>query len=436
MELSNLFVIWNLSFGIKTMGYTIAEKILSRHSGKKVKAGDVAVCDIDFCFSQDGTSELVIDNFFSLGKKKVFNKQKFCITIDHSAPSPGQSISNIHQKLRKFSQEQGSLLFDVGCGICHQVIPEAGLILPGNLIVGADSHTCTYGALNAFASGMGSTDISVVLASGKNWFRVPETIKIIIKGSLPSGVTAKDVILYVIGQLGANGCTYMAVEFCGPVIDRLSIEGRFTISNMAVEMGAKCALFGADRKTLSWLKKRTKRKLKPVYADRAADYKGIREFDVSKLSPQIAIPHTVDNVVNIEKVLGKKVDVAFLGTCTNGRLEDLTQAAKLLKKRQVKPGVTFVVAPASKEIYLQAAQKGLLELLSQAGAIILSPGCGPCVGTHAGVPADGQTVISTANRNFKGRMGNPHASIFLASAPTLAASVVEGKIADPRNYSV
>ncbi len=416
------------------MGYTISEKILSLHSHKKVKAGDVAICDIDFCFSQDGTSELVIDSFRSLGKKQVFNKQKFCITIDHSAPSPGQSISNIHQTLRRFSREQGTLLFDIGCGVCHQVIPEAGFVLPGNLVVGADSHTCTYGALNAFASGMGSTDIAIVLAGGKNWFRVPETVKIIVKGRLPKGVTAKDIILYIIGKLGANGCTYMAVEFSGPVIDQLSMDGRFTISNMVVEMGAKCALFSADQKTLRWLKTRTKRKFKPIRADRDANYRQVKEFDISRLSPQVAKPHSVDNVVDIERVLGAKIDIAYLGTCTNGRLEDLTQASRVLKGKSIKRGVTFVVAPASKEIYLEAAKMGILELFSRSGATILPPGCGPCVGTHAGVPADGQAVISTANRNFKGRMGNPNASIFLASPVTLAASVVKGKIADPRKY--
>ncbi len=416
------------------MGYTIAEKILSQHSHKRVKAGEVAICDIDFCFSQDGTSELVIDSFRSLGRKRILNKQKFCITIDHSAPSPRQSISNIHQKLRKFSREQGTLLFDAGCGVSHQVIPEAGFVLPGDLVIGADSHTCTYGALNAFACGLGSTDIAVVLASGKNWFRVPQTFKIIVKGKLPQGITAKDIILYIIGRLGANGCTYKAVEFSGPVIDDLSMDGRFTISNMVVEMGAKCGIFSADHKTLRWLKGRTKKRFKTVQADKDADYEEIKEFDISKLSPQIAKPHNVDNVVDVEKVLGTKIDLAFLGTCTNGRLEDLAQVAEIFKKRRVNSRVTFIVAPASKEVYLQAAKEGILELLSQTGAIILSPGCGPCVGTHAGVPADGQTVISCANRNFKGRMGSSRASIFLASPLTLAASVVEGKIADPRKY--
>lgn len=418
------------------MKQTIAEKILSAHCHKRLKAKDAAVCAVDFCFSQDGTSELVIDSLRSLGKKKVFDPKKFCITIDHSAPSPRQAISNIHQKLRDFSQKQGTLLFDVGCGVCHQVIPEAGLVLPGNLVVGADSHTCTYGALNALACGLGSTDIAVTLASGKNWFRVPETVKIIVRGKLPAGLTAKDIILWIIGKVGANGCTYKAVEFIGPAIEQLEMDGRLTISNMAVEMGAKCALFLADAKTLNWLKRRTKKSLRPVAPDEDAVYEEIKEFDVSKLSPQIAKPHSVDNAANIEEVAGTKIDVAFLGTCTNGRYADLEAACRILKGRQVKPGVTMVVAPASRDIYLQAVKTGLTEIFSLAGAIILPPGCGPCVGTHGGVPADAQNVVSTANRNFKGRMGNPLASIFLASPLTVAASAVEGKLADPRKYLV
>ncbi|MBN2097441.1 MAG: 3-isopropylmalate dehydratase large subunit [Candidatus Omnitrophica bacterium] len=417
------------------MGYTIAEKILSRHCRKKLKSKDIAICDIDFCFSQDGTSELVIDSFNYIGRKKIFNQQKYAIVIDHSAPSPKLQISNIHQKLRSFSQKQGSLLFDAGSGVCHQVIPEAGLVLPGNLVVGADSHTCTYGALNAFACGLGSTDIAIVLASGRNWFRVPETYKFILKGKLPPATTAKDVILYLIGQMGANGCTYKAIEFAGPVVQRLSMDGRFTISNMVVEMGAKCGLFLVDEKTTRWLKARsTKKAFQAVAPDQDARYAEVKEFDLSRLTPQIAQPDSVDNVVNIEQLLGTRINLAFLGTCTNGRLEDLTQAATIFKGKSVHPDVTLIVAPASKEVYLQAAEKGILAVLIRAGAIILPPGCGPCVGTHAGIPADGQKVISTANRNFKGRMGNPRSSIYLASPLSLAASCIEGKITDPRKY--
>lgn len=416
------------------MGQTIVEKILSEHSGRTVQAGDVAVCDIDFCFSQDGTSELVIDNFRSLGKQRVFDNRKFAIVIDHSAPSPRQAISNIHKKLRDFCNEQGTLLFDIGCGVCHQVIPEAGLALPGNLVVGADSHTCTYGALNAFSCGLGSTDIAVILSIGKNWFRVPQTVKILITGKLTPAVTAKDIILHIIGRLGANGCTYQAVEFSGDTVENLDMEGRFTISNMVVEMGAKCGIFLADAKTEQWLKGQTTKKVSPVFPDKDAEYKDTLEFDVSSLTPQVAKPHNVDNVAGVETLSGKEIDVAYLGTCTNGRLNDLALAAKILQGKTIKQHVTFIVAAASRRIYLEAAQKGILEILIKAGAIIMPPGCGPCVGTHAGVPADGQVVISSANRNFKGRMGNPSAFIYLASPATVAASAIEGKITDPRKY--
>ncbi|MFC1631169.1 3-isopropylmalate dehydratase large subunit [Candidatus Omnitrophota bacterium] len=416
------------------MGYTIAEKILSAHCGKTVTANDVAVCKVDFCFGQDGTSELIINSFHSLGKPSVFDRRKFGIVIDHSTPSPKQTISNIHQKLRSFSKKHRTLLFDVGCGVCHQVIPEAGLVLPGNLVVGADSHTCTYGALNAFSCGFGSTDLALVLSSGKNWFRVPETIKIVVTGKLPQGTTAKDIILRIIGTVGANGCTYQAVEFTGPAMSNLSMDGRFTISNMAVEMGAKTGLFCADNKTRAWLRAHRTRRFRAVAADKDAKYKQVWEFDVSKLAPQVAKPHTVDNVVNIGQVLGTRIDLAYLGTCTNGRLEDLKLAGQILKNRTIRSSTTLVIAPASREIYLAAAKLGILEIFARAGALILPPGCGPCVGTHAGIPADSQTVISSANRNFKGRMGNPRAAIFLGSPATVAAAAIEGKIADPRKY--
>lgn len=416
------------------MGQTIVEKILSAHSGRTVEAGDVAVCDIDFCFSQDGTSELVIDNFRSLGNKSVFDKQKFAVVIDHSAPSPRQAISNIHKKLRNFCNEQGTLLFDVGRGVCHQVIPEAGLVLPASLVVGADSHTCTYGALNAFSCGLGSTDIAVSLSTGKNWFRVPQTVKILITGRLAPAVTAKDVILQIIGKLGVNGCTYQAVEFTGDAVENMDMDGRFTISNMVVEMGAKCGIFLSDARTEEWLKGRTAKKVSAVFPDQDAEYKETLEFDVSRLTPQAACPHNVDNIVAVESLAGKEIDVAYLGTCTNGRLNDLDLAAKIVRGKTIQPHVTFIVAPASRQIYLEAAQKGILDELIRAGAVIMPPGCGPCVGTHAGVPADGQTVISTANRNFKGRMGNPSAFIYLASPATVAASAIEGKITDPRKY--
>ncbi|NQU73382.1 MAG: 3-isopropylmalate dehydratase large subunit [Candidatus Omnitrophica bacterium] len=416
------------------MDQTIAEKILSNHAGKKVKAEDIAICNVDFYFGQDGTSGLIIDNFKKLGDVKPADKRKFFMVIDHSGPSPNIGVSTIHKKMRTFAQTCGVGLYDIGVGVCHQIIPELGHIVPGDLVIGADSHTCTYGAINVFATGVGSTDLAITLASGRNWFRVPQTVKIIVTGRLPKGVYSKDIILHIIGKLGANGCTYKSVEFYGDAIERLSVEARFTISNMAVEMGAKCGLMEPDKKVIDWVKRHSGRQPKPVFADISAEYEAIKEFNVSKLSPQVAKPHTVDNVVGVEEVKGKHIDEVYIGTCTNGRLEDLEIAAKILRNRKINSDVKLIIAPASRNIYLQALKDGLLDIFIEAGAVILSPGCGPCVGTHGGIPADGDVVISTANRNFKGRMGNPKAFIYLASPATCAASAIEGKIADPRRY--
>ncbi len=416
------------------MGQTIAEKILSNHCGKKVKAGDIAVCAVDFYFGQDGTSGIIIDNFKKMGNIKPFDKRRFYMIIDHSGPSPNVGVSAVHKKMRTFAQEYGVGLYDVGAGVCHQLVPEQGHVVPGDLVLGADSHTCTYGAINVFSTGVGSTDLMITLASGKNWFKVPQTVKIVVSGKLPKGVYSKDIILHIIGKLGANGCTYKSVEFYGDTIEKLSVDARFTISNMAVEMGAKCGLMEADKKVLEWLKKRAKRKPKPVFADKDANYEDLKEFDVSGLSPQVAKPHTVDNVSGIEELKGTHIDQVYIGTCTNGRLEDLVAAAKILKGKKIHSDVKLIVSPASKNIYLDAMKEGIVETVINAGGVVLVPGCGPCVGTHAGIPADGETVISTANRNFKGRMGNPNAFIYLASPATCAASALEGKIADPRKY--
>lgn len=417
------------------MAKTIAEKILSSHAGKILSAGDFAVCNVDFCFGQDGTSAIIIDRIKELGVKKIFDKNKFCMVIDHNSPSPSLGVSAVHKRMREFSREQETPLFDIGCGICHQVIPESGKILPGDLVLGADSHTCTYGALNAFACGVGSTDLALTLAGGKNWFKVPETLKIIIEGKLPNGVFAKDLILYIIGNLGANGATYKAIELYGDCIDSMSMDGRFTICNMAIESGAKALILEADEKTFSWLKKiKTERKANPQKADKGAKYCAIKRYDISKLEPQVAKPHSVDNLSLARKLKETKINEAFLGTCTNGRYEDLLIAAKILKGKQVHPDVKFIVAPASKEIFLEAAKNGIIEILVKAGAAVVTPGCGPCVGTHNGVPADKEVVISTANRNFKGRMGNPNSFIYLASPATVVASAIRGKITDPREF--
>jgi len=417
------------------MGKTIAEKILSEHAGRSLKAGDFAVCNVDFCFGQDGTSSIIIDRIYELGIKKLSNRNKFCMVIDHSAPSPKQEISLVHKRMRRFSEDFHTLLYDVGCGVCHQVIPEGGHIYPGALVLGADSHTSTYGALGAFASGVGSTDLAITLATGMNWFRVPETIKIIIDGKLPKGVYAKDVILHIIGDFTASGATYQAVEFYGSAIDNLSMDARFTICNMVVEMGAKCAFMPVDKKTLQWLAKRVVKKKYKIYkSDNDARYVLIKHYDAEKFRPVVSKPHAVDNTAPAGELSEVKIDEAYIGTCTNGRLEDLKIAADILRGRRIKKGIKFIVAPASRNIFLEALKKGIIDTLVKAGAVLVAPGCGPCVGTHNGIPADGEVVISCANRNFKGRMGNPNAFIYLASPATVAASALTGRITDPRRF--
>lgn len=415
------------------MGKTIIEKNLSLHAGKPLRAGEVSICAVDFCFSQDGTTSLVLDALASI-KKDIRFPRKYSMFIDHSAPSPNARVSAIHSRMRSFALRYGARCYDCGQGISHQLVIEDGYAYPGALILGADSHTSTAGALGAAAFGMGSTDLAVTLITGKNWFKVPQTYKIIIRGKIPRGVFSKDIILHVIHTLTANGATYKSVEFEGDVMHQLSLDARCTITNMTIEFGAKCGIIAPDKKTFSFLKSIGVKKYRSLYADDDAGYEKIIEFDVSRLSPYIAKPHTVDNGARIEEVEGTVIHQAYLGTCTNGRLEDLAVAADIVGGRKVKKGVKLLVAPASQRIYAQALRKGIIKTLLDCGAIILPPGCGPCVGTHQGVPADGETVISTANRNFKGRMGNPAASIYLASPATVAASALRGVITDPRKY--
>ena len=416
------------------MRQTIAEKILSEHSGKRARAGDIVMANVDFCFGQDGTSGMIVDSFRRMGVEGVFSKDRFCMVIDHSAPSPNMGVSAIHDKMRGFAAEQGVKVFDVGAGVCHQVVPEAGYVTCGDLVLGADSHTCTYGAINVLSTGVGSTDLAIALASGKNWFKVPETVKIVTSGKLPKGVYSKDLILYLIGDVGADGATYQSVEFYGQAINAMSVDARFTVSNMAVEMGAKCGIMAPDRKTMDWIKKHSIRQGRPVEADEDARYSDEREYDVSELTPQVARPHTVDNVCGIEEVLGTPIDEVYIGTCTNGRLEDLDIAARILKGRKVAKGLKLIITPASRKIFLDALKKGYINIFVEAGASVNNPGCGPCVGTHQGILADGERAFSTANRNFKGRMGNPNAEIYLGSPAAAAATALEGEIADPREH--
>ena len=383
---------------------------------------------------QDGTSPLAIKALEKMGVEKVFDPAKVALVMDHSSPSPIEGVSAMHTMMREFGKRTGATIYDVGEGVCHQLIPEKGHVVAGDLMVGCDSHTCTYGALNVFSTGVGSTDGAAAMAAGKLWFKVPESLKVTYNGELQPGVFSKDLILYLAGRIGADGATYEAIEFGGPVIDELSVEARMTISNMAIEVGAKAGLMNADEKTLSWFAGRGEKTPSPQNADADAIYERELEFDASRIGPQVAKPHAVDNVSPIEDVEGTPIAEGFLGTCTNGRLEDLAIAAAILKGRKVHPDVRFIVAPASRTILLEAIAAGYIQTLVEAGAALVTAGCGPCVGTHNGVPSTGENVISTANRNFKGRMGNSNAFIFLGSPATVAASVIEGRITDPRKY--
>jgi len=417
------------------VGKTISEKILSSHSGADANAGEIVIAELDYMMAQDGTAPLAIRSFEGMGHDEVARPERVALCIDHNAPSPLRSVSQLHDIMRRFASEHGLELNDVGEGVCHQVMLDKAHVVPGSLVIGADSHTCTYGAVNAFATGVGSTDMAAGMMSGSLWFRVPETAKVTVTGKLPEGVWSKDIALMMVGGITADGATYMALEIGGPAISDLSLDGRLTISNLAVEMGAKVGLMEADEKTLEFFKGRTKAEFQPVRADSDAVYASDLEFDVTSLEPQIAKPHTVDNVVPVGEVEGTPVAEGLIGTCTNGRLEDLRAAAGILKGEKVAPGVRLIVAPASREVMLMALREGLIEVFTEAGGSVLCPGCASCVGTHQGVPGDGENVISTANRNFKGRMGNPEAFIYLASPATVAASCIEGKIADPRRYN-
>ncbi|MCL4517242.1 MAG: 3-isopropylmalate dehydratase large subunit [Firmicutes bacterium] len=420
--------------GLKGKGKTIAEKILSRRSGQDAYANEIVVANLDYIMGQDGTSPLAIEAFREMQGRRVRDAGKVAMVIDHSAPSPLEGISALHKLMREFAREQGIKLYDIGEGVCHQLMPERGHVAPGDLVIGADSHTCTYGAINVFSTGVGSTDLAAGMLSGKLWFKVPETVKFVANGRLPAGIYAKDLILFLIGQVTADGATYLAAEYAGEAVDALSVEGRFTMANMAIEMGAKAGLMAADKKTEEWVKAHSQKTFEPVAPDSDAVYAKVLEYDVSRLEPQVARPHTVDNVAPVREVAGTPIQQAVLGTCTNGRLEDLRLAAGIVRGRHVHPEVRFIVAPASRQIYLDAMREGVIQTLVEAGAAVVTPGCGPCVGTHNGVPSDGENVISTANRNFKGRMGNNKAFIYLASPATVAAAALAGKIVDPRDY--
>ncbi|KUO40392.1 MAG: 3-isopropylmalate dehydratase large subunit [Candidatus Hadarchaeum yellowstonense] len=416
------------------MGKTITEKILSRASGHDVSPGDIIVAPIDACVAHDGTAPLAIRAFREMGAKKVWDPSRVALVIDHIAPSSSEGTSNLHIMMRQFAAEQGIRLFDVGEGICHQLMPEKGYVLPGRVIVGADSHTCTYGAFGAFSTGIGSTELAAVLVSGKLWFKVPETIRCLISGRLPQGVLPKDVILHLLGLIGADGATYKAIEFSGSTVAEMSVSGRMTLCNMVVEMGAKSGIVEPDEKVREFLRRRTEAEGEYLKSDPDAEYSDTIRVSAEGLEPLVACPSSVDNVKPVREVEGAKVDQVFLGSCTNGRLEDLLEAARILKGRRVKEGVRMLVIPASREVYLEALRMGLLQIFAEAGCSIYGPGCGPCPGGHLGVLGQGEICVSTSNRNFVGRMGSKEAQIYLASPLTAAASAVTGELTDPRRF--
>lgn len=410
------------------MGQTIAEKIISEHAGHEVKAGELVIANVDVAAVQDGTGPLTVQEFKKLGVNKLHNPERSILFIDHASPSPRKELSNTHKVLREFSKEYGAVLSDIGAGVCHQRLVET-FVNPGEILVGADSHTCTSGALGAFATGMGSTDVAVAMALGKTWLKVPATFKIEVTGSFQKGICSKDLMLYLIGLIGADGATYKALEFCGDTIENMIMSERFTLANMAVEAGAKAGLFATDDKTKAFLKERGREdKFKLIQPDEDAVYERVIKIYAEDIPHTVSCPHTVDNTKSVEQLKDIKVDQVYVGTCTNGRIEDLRTVAEILKGKKINPDLRMLICPASKDVYLKALDEGLINTFVEANATILPPGCGPCVGVHAGTLADGEVCLATQNRNFQGRMGNTEGQIYLASPYVAAYTALNGYI--------
>jgi len=414
------------------MGKTLAEKILSLKSGTDARAGNMVIAPVDLCFVQDTTGPLTVRQFHAGGFKRLAHPQRTIIFIDHAAPSPTMALSNDHILLRDFARQTGCIIYEAGSGVCHQIVAES-FARPGDVIVGADSHTVTAGGLGAFATGMGSSDVAVVFGLGKTWFRVPETIRVLVSGDFQKGVVAKDLVLHLIGLLGVDGAGYKALEFGGDTVNSMSVSQRLTIANMAVEAGAKVGLFPSDDSSRRFLEAQGRVfDYQPIAADSDAVYEQTINIDAGKLVPTIARPHIVDSTVPVTGLKGTKIQQVVIGTCTNGRLEDLAVAAEILGGKKCFPSTRLIVGPASRKVLLGAIEAGYIQTLVEAGAVILPPGCGPCLGLHQGVLGDGEACLTTANRNFKGRMGNPEAFIYLGSAATAAATALNGEITDPR----
>ncbi|MDD1771403.1 MAG: 3-isopropylmalate dehydratase large subunit [Methanomassiliicoccales archaeon] len=411
---------------------TFAQKVLSRTSGKEAFPGDIVSAKIDLAMSHENAA-LVLRSFKEIGAKQLWDPEKVVLLFDHRIPANTTKAAEGHQTVRNFVRQEGlPNFYDMKEGICHQVLPEKGHVLPGMLIVGTDSHTTTYGALGAFSTGIGATEMAAAWATGELWMKVPQTFRFHLNGKLDGITSAKDVILHLIGKMGADGCDYRCTEFVGPVVDAMSVSGRMTMCNMSMEMGAKAGVCFPDQRTEEYLKGRAKGPWQPITSDKGAEVEKELDLDLTGLSPQVAYPHSVDNVKAVEEMVGIPIDQAVIGSCTNGRAEDLLAAERILHGRKVAESVRLIVVPASKEVYLWAADSGILSSLVRSGAIVTNPGCGPCLGAHQGLLAPGERCIATTNRNFKGRMGSPESEVYLASPATVAASAMKGEIADPR----
>lgn len=414
------------------MGMTISEKILAKASGReKVEAGEYVVGKVDLAMIHDLTGPLTLNVMKEVGYDKPWDPEKLVIILDHQVPANSTVTAELHKQLRHYARKHGLRNFhEVGRqGVCHQILAES-YVKPGMLVVGADSHTCSLGALGAFATGIGSTEMASVILTGEMWFRVPETIKFDLKNRLTKGVSAKDIILKIIGDMGVDGALYRAAEFSGDGVGSLSVDSRLTICNMAIEMGGKTGIVNPDKKTLDY----TRVKEAHLRSDPDAAYAFNYELDLSSLEPQVSMPHSVDNVKPVTEIGEVEVDQVFIGSCTNGRLEDLEAAVSVIRGRKVKDGIRLIVIPASQRIYLEAERRGYIREFIEAGGVVCNPNCGPCLGGHMGILADGEVCVSTSNRNFIGRMGSTASKVYLVSPETAAATAVEGKITDPRKY--
>jgi 3-isopropylmalate dehydratase large subunit len=410
---------------------TLTEEIFSRKVGRRVRQGEVVVAPVDYAMSHDNTTPLAIESLHKL-ERSVWDPDRVIIVFDHMVPAPTIAAAELHRKIRAFIAEEGiQNVFQEG--ICHQVLVERGFILPGGLVVGADSHSCTYGALGCFGTGMGSTDVAVIFATGRSWFRIPETMRVTLHGELQQGVYAKDICLALAARLDVDGATYMALEYGGDAVRAMEISERMTLANMSIEMGAKAGLVEPDERTLAYVAPRARDEFEPIHPDRP-EYAHLIELDVSDLVPQVARPNEVSNVGPVDEVEGTPLDQVFIGTCTNGRLDDLAIAAQIIKGHTVHPNTRLIVTPASRDVYVEALKRGYIQTLVEAGAQVTNAGCGPCIGRHQGVLAGRERALTTQNRNFRGRMGDPTSEIYLGSPATAAASAVAGHIADPRRF--